>query len=123
MAAVREDVPERLLHLQRQAGLRLLLADPASHKDVHLGGYCLPLTLPTSQCKAGLRRLRWHDLRHSFASQAVASGVPLNVVQAWLGHSTVAMTMRYSHLAPNASSEWIKTLERQDGLKANAVGK
>jgi integrase len=64
-------------------------------------------------CKrAGVRRVRWHDLRHSFASNAVASGVPLNVVQAWLGHSTIAMTMKYAHLAPDGGAEWIRALEQ-----------
>jgi len=38
--------------------------------------------------------------------------VPLNVVQAWMGHSTIAMTMRYAHLAPDGGAQWIKALER-----------
>jgi integrase len=50
--------------------------------------------------RAELREIRWHDLRHSFASHLVAAGVPLNVVQARMGHSTILMTMRYSHLEP-----------------------
>lgn len=50
--------------------------------------------------KAGLREIRWHDLRHSFASQLVSAGVPMRQVQEWLGHSTILMTMRYAHLAP-----------------------
>jgi integrase len=41
-----------------------------------------------------------HILRHSFASHAVMSGVPLDTVQALLGHTTPAMTQRYAHLAP-----------------------
>ena len=57
-------------------------------------------TLWRSLKRAGLREIRWHDLRHSFASHLVAAGVPLNVVQARMGHSTILMTMRYSHLAP-----------------------
>jgi len=63
-------------------------------------------------CQAAkLRRVRFHDLRHTFASQAVQEGVPLPVLQAWLGHSTITMTMRYAHLAPDAGAEWIKVLE------------
>ena len=50
--------------------------------------------------KAGVRHIGWHTLRHTFASQLVASGVPLPVVQALMGHSTINMTMRYTHLAP-----------------------
>jgi len=60
---------------------------------------------------AGLRKVRWRDLRHSFASQLATEGVPLRQVQAWLGHSTIHMTMRYSHLAPNADAELIGVLD------------
>ena len=61
--------------------------------------------------RAGLRKVRWHDLRHSFASQLVIAGVPLRQVQDWLGHSTIAMTIRYSHLAPGSGKEMIGALE------------
>lgn len=54
--------------------------------------------------RSGVPEVTWHDLRHSFASQLVAAGVPLRQVQAWLGHSTIAMTERYAHLAPGGSS-------------------
>ena len=48
---------------------------------------------------AGLRDLRLHDLRHSFASLAVGAGATLYDVQKILGHSSPNMTQRYSHLA------------------------
>ena len=63
-------------------------------------------------CKrAGLRVIRRHDTRHSFASQLVMAGVPLPRVQEWLGHSSIAMTMRYAHLAPSDGGELIKALD------------
>lgn len=48
--------------------------------------------------KAGLRKMGWHSLRHTFASQLVMKGAPLKAVQELLGHATIGMTMRYSHL-------------------------
>jgi integrase len=48
--------------------------------------------------KAAGLDLRLHDLRHSYASFCINSGLGLPVVQALLGHSTPSMTSRYSHL-------------------------
>ena len=48
--------------------------------------------------KAGLGRIRFHDLRHTFASQLVMSGVDIVTVKDLLGYKTIKMTMRYSHL-------------------------
>lgn len=50
--------------------------------------------------KAGLRELRVHDLRHTFASHFVMNGGNLHDLQALLGHSSPTMTQRYAHLAP-----------------------
>jgi integrase len=61
--------------------------------------------------RAGLREIRWHDTRHSFASQLVMAGVPIVQVQQWMGHSTIGMTMRYAHLAPGSGTVHIKALE------------
>ena len=47
----------------------------------------------------GLRRMRFHDLRHSCASLLLANGVPLKHIQEWLGHSDFSTTANiYAHL-------------------------
>ena len=49
--------------------------------------------------KKGLRRMRFHDLRHSCASLLLANGVPLKHIQEWLGHSYFTTTANiYAHL-------------------------
>ena len=49
--------------------------------------------------KKGLRRMRFHDLRHSCASLLLANGVPLKHIQEWLGHSDFSTTANiYAHL-------------------------
>lgn len=50
------------------------------------------------QERAGLKSIGWHTLRHTFASH-LADKVSLRTVQELLGHSTITMTMRYSHVA------------------------
>ena len=49
--------------------------------------------------KNGLRKIRFHDLRHSCASLLVANKVPMKYIQEWLGHSSYNVTAdTYSHL-------------------------
>ena len=61
--------------------------------------------------KAGLRRIGWHVLRHTFASHLAMRGVPLKAVQELLGHATMEMTMRYAHLSPNVPRDAVKALD------------
>jgi site-specific recombinase XerD len=51
--------------------------------------------------KAGIADFHWHDLRHTFASRLTMAGVGLRATQDALGHKSIAMTVRYSHLAPD----------------------
>jgi len=78
--------------------------------------------------EAGLPRIRIHDLRHSFASNLVIAGMPLNVVQELLGHRDITTTMIYAHLAPNAKRTAVDSLMQRDqdertGLERNLASR
>jgi integrase len=49
--------------------------------------------------RAGLRRLRFHDLRHTFGTRMIAKA-DIRRVQEWMGHADVQTTMKYLHYVP-----------------------
>jgi site-specific recombinase XerD len=56
----------------------------------------------TARTKAGLRNVRMHDLRHTFASTLVNAGVPLHNIQLLLGQHNISVTQRYAHLSKDS---------------------
>jgi len=60
--------------------------------------------------KVGIKEFHWHDLRHTSASYLAMKGASLKAVQEHLGHSSIAMTERYSHLSENFQREQINLL-------------
>ncbi len=65
-----------------------------------LGGSPIKRAFKTACRRADIGNLRVHDLRHTFASWLVMNSVPLRTVAELLGHKTLAMVHRYSHLSP-----------------------
>jgi len=62
--------------------------------------------------KLGMPRYRWHDLRHFFASELIARGVPIETVSKLLGHADVTITSKtYHHLLPATGVEAVAVIE------------
>ncbi len=61
--------------------------------------------------RAGIEDFRIHDLRHTCAAWLVSAGVPLPEVKDLLGHSTIIMTEKYAHLAPDNVRRAVQMLE------------
>ena len=65
-----------------------------------LDGSALRRRFKRARDSAGLRPLRWHDLRHTFGSVLVAAGIDLASVKDAMGHSRITTTERYLHARP-----------------------
>ena len=61
--------------------------------------------------RAGIDEIRFHDLRHTYASLLLANGAPMKYVQSQLGHASITMTMDlYTHLLPEVNDKCINLL-------------
>jgi integrase len=78
--------------------------------------------------RAGLPKIRLHDVRHSYASAALAAGIAAKVVSERLGHATIAITMdTYSHVLPGLDERAAATVAQLilegDGSASGSVDK
>lgn len=89
-------------------------------------GYRMRLDYLTSEFpkflkRHGLKRMRFHDLRHSCASLLLANGVPLKHIQEWLGHSDFSTTANiYAHLDYRSKISSAQAME--SGLQLPGTG-
>jgi integrase len=67
----------------------------------YLDGSALRRRYQQALGRAGLRRLRFHDLRHTFGSRIIQEA-DIRRVQEWMGHADIQTTMKYLHYAPRA---------------------
>jgi integrase len=108
-------------HKADQAKRRLLLGAAYEDHDlvcaapngVHWQPDSLSKEFQVLQTRAGLRRIRFHDLRHSHATHLLRQSVHPKIVSERLGHSSIAITLdTYSHVVPGLQEEAAKQLDR-----------
>ena len=79
--------------------------------------WCWEKCLETS----GLRHVRFHDLRHSYASHLIDLSAHSKYIQEQLGHSSIQVTMDiYGHLFPNRNKGWVNRLD-EGSFEANSA--
>ena len=71
--------------------------------------------------KAGIKDYTWHCNRHTFASRLVMAGVDIRTVAQLMGHATIQMTMRYSHLAPEHTQAAVERLVSSGAVVTRSV--
>jgi len=64
--------------------------------------------------KAGIREYGWHAFRHTFGAHSTMANVHPRLLQKWMGHSSLKMTERYAHLAPEQDEAINRLDELQD---------
>ena len=97
---------------QASLGALQVLRDRANGSEFVCGGETGPRRWFEPAVKAAkIAHFTWHCLRHTFASRLVMAGVDIRTVQELLGHKTIAMTVRYSHLAPKHTLAAVERLD------------
>jgi integrase len=111
-------IPPHLLpaiedHLTKHVGKdRDSLLFPAVHGGRHLAPATLYRQFYKARDKAGRPDLRFHDLRHTGAVLAAATGATLAELMGRLGHSTPAAALRYQHIAGGRDKEIAQLLSK-----------
>lgn len=68
---------------------------------------------------AGIPHIRFHDLRHTFATRLVQAGVDLITVRQLLGHARITMTVRYAHSPTEARIAAVMRLDAQESVQSD----
>ena len=101
---------ERLLTLPKYAGVSYIFWRP----ETGCGLRSIRSPFDKALERAGIKDFKFHDLRHTFASQLVRNKVDLYVVQKLLGHASPKMTQRYAHLKQDQLWAAIQTIDRRE---------
>ena len=102
---INETVKATLTGLERKGSYVFSAEDGGSFGDVRR-------SFETALRRSGIQDFRFHDLRHTFASNLVMESVDIMTVKELMGHKDLTMTLRYTHLAPNHKTKAVNILDR-----------
>ncbi|MEW6214906.1 MAG: site-specific integrase [Nitrospirota bacterium] len=115
---INDTVRQTLQSLTRRLDVPYVFYDPIIGKPYQN----VKRSFNTTLRRAGIRDFHFHDLRHTFASHLVMAGVDITTVKELLGHKTLTMTLRYSHLAPAHKVKAVDILDNALNDKLSSVG-
>jgi integrase len=90
-------------HSAYQADDDLVFGNP--HTGTPLDGAALLRAFRRALERAGVRKVRFHDLRHTFGTRTAGAGVPMRTLQEWMGHRDLRTTLIYADYAPGAHED------------------
>jgi integrase len=107
---INDTLRETLNGLIRRANVPYVFHDYDENKHIVKRFGDVKRSFSTACRKAGIQNFVFHSLRHTFASHLVMAGVDLTTVSRLMGHKSLTMTLRYSHLAPNHLTSAVNVL-------------
>jgi integrase len=117
LVAISKNGTKRYISLNRSA-IAALMAQPKYSNSLLVFAneegklYNFRKAFDTAIKRSGIRDFRFHDLRHTFASHLVMAGMSLYTVMGLMGHKSLTMTQRYSHLSPDFQAQAVDVLDR-----------
>ncbi len=105
---INNTLKETLQGLTRRLDIPYMFFDAVTGKPIK----DVKRSFQTALKRAGIRDFHFHDLRHTFASHLVMAGVDITTVSRLLGHQTLTMTLRYSHLSKGHLDNAVNLLDR-----------
>ena len=86
---------------------------PIAHRRPHVTGQRVAYAAPSPEAGRAAEKVRFHDLRHTFATLALQNGVDIKTVSGMLGHFSAGFTLdTYAHVTTVAQKEAANTMEK-----------
>ena len=109
----------QLLNVNKRVKTDLVFCKPDGGRHIHRRA---DVALKRCCRKAGIRKIGWHILRHTFASHLAMRGKSLLEIKNLLGHKDIKSTLRYAHLMPEHNHDAVAVLDEPPPVKRQHSG-